>query len=438
MKRRIASIFVLISALIFPSQQVAHSWEVTPPSWAGEINTPPTFRWGNWLPCLPEYQEFDCIDSVYWVKSSGEKVPGRWMPTDFFNYETFKAKYVDHPDGYSLQYLDKPIFGIGSYEFPGLITPCIEKPNVITIDVRAARYSFQVNASGAPISDDCAWFKKEFEERIEVTLKSNNLKGLVGGVSSNGRAPSISYTEKDGFGFLTMSARFAYIPWNNGDTEFENLDICKQNLERARSGGWGLWTSIFFVNRPSGNDELLRQNPGDMITGTNGWNCGGNLSWDPQEGALVMQVGAPHFDVDGSVVEGWFEGEIRGRYVKSRFGIEPERAAGNARLEVIYTEGEPKVATISATYTSTTDILKFTAFGFTYSAPKLKLTFGEKPAPASSASQGQSNTTTNPSVVSPATKLKKKAISCVKNGKIKKVKADKCPKGFKRASSLSN
>ena len=145
-----------------------------------------------------------------------------------------------------------------------------------------------------------------------------------------------------------------------------------------------------------------------------------------------MQVGAPHFDVDGKVLDGWFEGEIRGRYIKSRFGIEPERAAGNARLEVIYAEGEPKVATISATYSASTDILKFTAFGFTYSAPKLKLTFGEKPAPTSSANQGLSDTTTNPSVVTPATKVKKKTIACVKNGKIKKVKANKCPKGYKR------
>jgi hypothetical protein len=424
----------LIFSLLLPATAPSQAWEVTPPSWAGEISTPPTFQWGNWLPCLPEYREFDCIDSVYWVKESGEKVAGKWAPTEWFDYSTFKAKYVDHPDGYSLQYLDKSIFGIGSYEFEGLVTPCSEKPNVITIDVRAARAAFQVNASGAPVGNECAWFQKKFEERFEVTLKSANLKGLVGGVSSNGRSPSISFSEAGGFGFLTISARFAYMPWNNGDSEFEFLDVCKKNLERARSGGWGLWNQIFFVSRPSGNDELLRVNPGDMITGTNGWNCGGNLRWDPSEGALVMQVGAPHYDVDGSVVDGWFEGSIRGRYIKSRFGIEPTQAAGNARLEVVYTDGEVKVATISATYDSSSDVVSFNAFGFTYSAPVLKLTFGKKATSLETESAASKPISEIPSKGQSASKAKtKKAVSCVKSGKVKKFNSNKCPKGYKRA-----
>ena len=431
MKRTLVGV-ALALGLIVSGTTSSSAWEVTPPSWAGEINTPPTFQWGNWLPCLPEYRDFDCIDSVYWVKSTGEKVPGKWVPNESFNYANFKAKYVDHPDGYSAQYLDNPIFGVGSYEFSGLVTPCTAKPNVVTIDVRAARYSFQVNASGAPLNDECAWFRKKFEERFEVTLKSNNLKGLVGGVSSNGRSPSISFSESGGFGRLTMSAKFAYMPWNNGDSEFENLDVCKKNLERARSGGWGLWTSIFFVNRPAWKDELLLENPADMITGTNGWNCGGNLQWDPAEGALVMQVGAPHYDVDGSVVEGWFEGEIRGRYIKSRFGIEPSQAAGNARLEVVYAEGEVKVATISAKYDSSADVVSFNAFGFTYSAPVLKLTFGDKPKKSAEATTTQTTPTT-PTLETITPTKKKSSTNCIKSGAVKKVKAKKCPKGYKRA-----
>lgn len=426
--RRTLSRVALAFALVLSSTSSVQAWEVTPPSWAGEINTPTTFQWGNWLPCLPEYRDFDCIDSVFWVKESGEKIPGKWVPAEGFDYSTFQTKYRDHPDGYSAQFLEKSIFWVGNYEFDGLVTPCSIKPNAISIDVRAARYSFQLNATGPAVSQECAWFTKKFEERFEVTLKSNNLKGLIGGVSSNGRSPAISFSERGGFGRLTLSARFAYMPWNNGDSEFENLDVCKKNLERARQGGWALWNSIFFVNRTSGSDELLKENPGDMITGTNGWNCGGNLRWDPTEGALVMQVGAPHYDVDGSVVEGWFEGQIRGRYIKSRFGVEPAQAAGNARLEVVYTDGEVKVATIAAKYDVTSDSLTFNAYGFTYSAPVLKLTF------KSESNESTKTSATRQEVAKPSTtKKSKRSITCIKSGKSERFTGSKCPKGFKRA-----
>jgi hypothetical protein len=182
------------------------------------------------------------------------------------------------------------------------------------------------------------------------------------------------------------------------------------------------------VNRTSGSDELLKENPGDMITGTNGWNCGGNLRWDPTEGALVMQVGAPHYDVDGSVVEGWFEGQIRGRYIKSRFGVEPAQAAGNARLEVVYTDGEVKVATIAAKYDVTSDSLTFNAYGFTYSAPVLKLTF------KSESNESTKTSATRQEVAKPSTtKKSKRTITCIKSGKSERFTGSKCPKGFKRA-----
>lgn len=389
------------------------------PTWASEIKTPPNFSWGNWLPCLPEYREFDCIDSVVWVKETGERITGTWQKNPTFDYASFSTEWVRHPDGYDLQYMKDGIHRMGGFKFEGLVAPCAAAPDQIMFDVRTARYSFQVNA----VSACSQFFREKFEERFEVSLRSKYLKGLVGGVSSNGRAPSISFTESAGFGILTLSAKFAYIPWNGGDSEFEFLNVCVQNEEKARSGGWGLWNSIFFVDRPWGSDELLRENPGDMITGTNGWNCGGNLRWDPVERALVMEVGAPHYDVDGSLVEGWFEGSIRGRYIKSRFGINPAEAAGNARLEVVYTDGQAKIATISASYDEKSDVLAFNANGFTYSSPKLKLTFGEK----------KTQSTEQPStVISSKSEAKTTKISCVKLGKVKKFASKKCPKGYKK------
>jgi hypothetical protein len=167
-------------------------------------------------------------------------------------------------------------------------------------------------------------------------------------------------------------------------------------------------------------DPLLAVNPGDMIAGTNGWNCGGNMYWDSYEEALVMSVGAPHYDVDGSVVEGWYEGAIRGRYVTSRFGIKPSQAAGNARLEIVYADGQRKVATITAKYDSATDWLYLKGYGFTYSSPRLMVKF-EKPAEVVQ-------------VKPPAKVTVKKTITCVKGKISKKVTAVKpvCPTGYKK------
>ena len=420
----VASAITLLAGSIAPSS----AWTMPAPSWANEIKVPADFSWGNWLACLPEYREFDCIESVYWVKSDSEKIPGVWKARPSFDYATFTTAWVRHPDGYDLQYMKEGIFQIGGYHFDGLATPCQSSPDEILFDVRAAQGSFQLNA----LSPCNAFFSSRFEERFEITLKSRHLKGVVGGVSSNGRSPSISFAEKDGFGYISLSAKFAYIPWNNGDSEHSFLEVCKQNQERARTGGWGLWNSIFFVDRPWGADELLRVNPADVITGTNGWNCGGTLRWDPTESALVMEVGAPHYDVDGSVVEGWFEGSIRGRYVKSRFGITPEQAAGNARLEVVYTDGEVKIATISAKYDSASDIITFNSNGFTYSAPTLKLTFGKKPSEVAPTNAGNT-AQENEEPISEVIKKSEKKITCIKGNKSKKLSAKKCPKGYKKA-----
>lgn len=426
--KRFMKLLALILLFSLVPLQTSQAWTMPAPSWVNELKLPSDFSWGNWLACLPEYREFDCIESVYWVKSDSEKVPGIWKAKPNFDYKSFTSEWVKHPDGYDLQYMKEGIFGMGGFHFEGLVTPCKSSSDEILFDVRAAQGSFQLNA----LSPCNAFFSEKFEERFEITLKSQNLKGIVGGVSSNGRSPSITFAEKNEFGFITLSAKFAYIPWNSGDNQHSFLEVCKQNQERARTGGWGLWNSIFFVDRPWGADELLRENPADVITGTNGWNCGGTLRWDPREGALVMEVGAPHYDVDGSVVEGWFEGSIRGRYVKSRFGITPEQAAGNARLEVVYTSGEVKIATISATYDLARDIISFNSNGFTYSAPTLKLTFGKNPNTKDPVETESKPIKSSQPIKEVVKKLAKKT-TCVKGNRAKKVSTTNCPKGYKKS-----
>lgn len=408
---------VLLTSGIIPASAV----EYAKPSWIAETGAPDEFTWANWLPCRSDYQTTDCIEAVAWVKTDGSKVAGVWVSKNDFAFANFKQTWATQSNGESAQYFKEQIPQFGNYTFEGLVTPCAD--NAIVIDVRPARYAFQLNA--APTCS--GFFRAKFEERFEITVKSKSLKGIVGGVSSNGKDPEISFIESGSEQLLTLRLNFAYIPWNSSSVPGEFINVCEKNEYKASDGGWGLWSSVFWTKQL--RDSLLAVNPGDMIAGTNGWNCGGNMSWDAQEEALVMSVGAPHFDVDGSLVEGWYEGAIRGRYVTSRFGIKPEQAAGSARLEIVYADGQRKVATITAKYDTATDWLYLKGYGFTYSSPKLMVKF-DKPAVVVEVKP------TAPVVeVKPlATVTVKKTITCVKGKTTKKVTAVKpvCPKGYKK------
>ena len=406
-------IAALASVLLVSGISPVSAIEYPAPTWAAETGAPNDFTWANWLPCSDEFKVSDCIDSVYWLKSDGTRVKGLWVTKPGSNYSSFKQSWVKLPDGQSAQYFNESVKNFGYFTFEGLKTPCND--NIIAMDFRPARYSFQLNA--APLCD--SFFKSKFEERFEMTVKSKNLKGFVGGISSNGKDPAINFVEKDGQQFLTVTANFAYIAWNNVEVDGQPVNVCEKNEFRARDGGWGLWTSIFWSKQM--NDPFLAENPGDMVAGTNGWNCGGNMNWDSREQGLVMSVGSPHFDVDGTVVEGWYEGAIRGRYITSRFGIQPSQAAGSARLEIVYSDGLRKVATITAKYDSATDWLYLKGFGFTYSTPRLIVKF-EKPAEVVVEAKPVATVTVKSSII------------CVKGKVTKKVTAVKpvCPSGYKK------
>lgn len=414
MKRILA--VLAASALLFSGISPAQAVEYRLPTWAAETGAPAGFTWGNWLACRSDYQLTDCIESVNWLKEDGSKVAGTWVAKEGFTFEKFNQTWATSSDGQSLQYFKEPVHQMGHFTFEGLVTPC--KDNAIVVDARPTRYGFQVNA--APTCD--AFYKTKFEERFEISVKSKSLKGYVGGVSSNGKNPEIAFTESGSDQTLTMKLNFAYIAWNNSSVPGEFINVCEKNEYKASEAGWGLWSTIFWVKQMS--DPLLAINPGDMIAGTNGWNCGGNMYWDPKEVALVMSVGAPHYDLDGTVIAGWYEGAIRGRYITSRFGIKPQMAAGSARLEVVYTSGEIKLATITAKYDPVTDWLYLNGYGFSYSAPKLMVKFA-KPV-----EEVKPVTEIAPTKVTPL----KKTITCVKGKTVKKVTAVKpaCPTGFKK------
>lgn len=404
------------SALLFSGISPSQAVEYPLPTWGAETGAPTGFTWGNWLACRSDYQLTDCIESVYWLKTDGSKVAGTWVAKDGFTFEKYNPTWNVLGSGESAQNFKVPVDQMGQFTFDGLVTPCND--NAIVIDARPTRFSFQVNAG--PTCD--SFYRTKFEERFEISVKSKNLKGYVGGVSSNGKNPEITFTESGSEQTLTMKLNFAYTAWSRSSIPGEDNNVCEKNEYKASEGGWGLWSSIFWVEKI--RDPLLAVNPGDMIAGTNGWNCGGYMYWDPKEVALVMSVGAPHYDLDGSVIDGWYEGAIRGRYITSRFGIKPQVAAGSVRLEVVYTSGEIKIATITAKYDPLTDWLYLNGYGFSYSAPKLMVKFA-KPVEE-----------VKPIVKIPPAKVlpKKKTITCAKGKTTKKVSAIKpvCPAGYKK------
>jgi len=392
MKRFLA---LALALTIFP---LTHATASAPaPTWAKNTFESSTFTWGNWFPCKPEFQMTDCIQSVYWIKNDGTRVTGEWDPKPGVDFNNFHQTWAQESNGESAQDFHESIALAGSYKFQGLATPCGDAN--IVIDARPTRAGFQVNGK----STCGTYFQAPFEERFEVTLKSQNLKGYIGGVSSTGKNPRINFSEIAQDQSLTISANFAYTAWDSFSEAGVRLNTCEQNNYKAAAGGWGFWNDMFWTIQ--NGDTWLAQHPGDMIAGSNGWNCGGRMVWDPVEHALIMQVGSPHYDPNGNVVEGWYEGAIRGRYLTKLFQINPQEAAGHARLEIVYNDGQTKVATITAEYDPGSDWLYLKGYGFTYSNPKLMVKF-DVPKDISPV-----KTSTTPSI--------NKSITCVK-GKLSK------------------
>jgi hypothetical protein len=155
------------------------------------------------------------------------------------------------------------------------------------------------------------------------------------------------------------------------------------------------------------------------------------MAWDPKERQLVVNVAAPHYYPDGTLVDGWLELKIKGRLARQWWGISPQEATGYAKVEVTYTDGTSKTATVSANYIADKDWIDLRAYGFTYSSPALKISMKKPETPQPTASPTPSATPT-PVATTTTSKTSAKKITCVKGTTIKKVSTKTCPKGFKK------
>lgn len=146
-------------------------------------------------------------------------------------------------------------------------------------------------------------------------------------------------------------------------------------------------------------------------------------SYDAQDGSLNFEVGSPHMDATGTVIQGVYSMVVSSTIAKCIWGSDLTKS--RATVSIINDAGQSQVST--SVLKESNNFYYFHISGFTYSTKKISIRL----APAAAATPTPTPTaaaTTTPKV----TPVVKK-ITCVK-GKVKKVISGVkpvCPKGYK-------
>jgi hypothetical protein len=394
-------------------------------------------RLGQWLPCKPEWSMNDCIQSVTVYDKESKKLGDlTFIQEPTFNPFEVKQKWTgqETPDtkefieGYAV--FDASGFGSGMWKLPDGLKLSDGK-DLVGVSVARMLGAVQVNISpdGLPngVSLPVGYF-------FETTLKSKGLKKYTRWVTSNGKDPSITIGADDTVIFKGVASRFPVPNSKQGCNA-----LYGGNEEKA-----GADAAFIAVNAATIiTSENTTDDAAEVVMGTNGWWCFNGMKWDPKERQLLVNVAAPHFYPDGTLVDGWLELKIKGRLARQWWGISPQEATGYAKVEVTYTDGTSKTATVSANYIAEKDWIDLRAYGFTYSSPAIKVSMKKpesaqptaSPTPTASPSASAASSTTNQStaVQKPTSSASaKKTITCVKGKTIKKVTTKNCPSGFRK------
>jgi len=182
--------------------------------------------------------------------------------------------------------------------------------------------------------------------------------------------------------------------------------------------------------------EKLKGSPPAGVFITENGGCFSQLKFDTEKRIISMAMGAPHFDIRGKVIEGWVQASIRGDVIRKAFNAEP-KTMNEALIQVTYADGSSKQATSSTKYVAETDKVEIRAFGFTFSAPTIKMIL--RPIESKAPSPSTSSVVPPKKSTSASTKSKKMSeITCAKGKQIKTFYATlpakpACPKGWKKA-----
>lgn len=390
-------------------------------------------RLGQWIPCKPEWSMNDCILGVNVYDKENKSLGAlTFIPEPTFDPFETKQFWVQ-AEGPDKKMVDNyPVFDAngfaqGMWKLPEGVKLSDGK-DLIGVSVARMLSSVQVNVSPAGLGDGVSLPVGYF---FETTLKSKNLKKYTRWITSNGKDPSAVIGSNDTIIFKGVASRFP-VP----DSQKGCNGLYGGNEEKARADAAFIAINLAtYLKSENPNSEAA-----DVVMGTNGWWCFNGIDWDAKERQLVVNVAAPHFYPDGTVVDGWLELKIKGRLAKEWWGISPDEATGYAKVEVIYKDGTSKTATVTANYIKEKDWIDLRAYGFTYSNPAIKVSM-KKPESTSTPAASASPTPT-PSSTSKATEAttqntssktsQKKSITCVKGKTIKKVTSKTCPAGFKK------
>jgi hypothetical protein len=441
---RFLSIVALTASLLIPLSQSPATANATGKAWSEDSraysegfpwpslpnwwNRDPSFRQqsftdvrlGQWLPCKPEWSTNDCVQSIT-VYDKENKSLGSLTYVGDPTFDPFETKQVwakaETPE-------KELIDNYPSFDMNGFLSSVWRLPegvklsdgkDQVTVGVARMLSSVQVNVSPVGLGDGVSLPIGYF---FETTLKSKNLKKYTRWITSNGKDPSVIIGADDTIIIKGVASRFPLPDSTKGCN-----GLYGGNEEKARADA-----AFIAVNLAT---YLSSENPNsqaaDVVMGTNGWWCQLGIEWNATERQLVVNVAAPHYYPDGTVVDGWLELKIKGRLAKEWWGISPDEATGYAKVEVVYRDGTSKTATVTASYIKEKDWIDLRAYGFTYSNPAVKISMA-KPAPASSPSPTAAST---PKSVTAKPVVAKK-ITCVKGKMVKKVSAKNCPTGYKK------
>lgn len=355
----------------------------------------------------------DCIQEINVYDQEGKKLGSlKYLQEPGFDPYEIKQSWSQAPDIQSAGLVDnfpdfsnlETVWTKGWWQLPEGITLSNGK-NLVNANVARMLSAVQMNIS-----------PREMEQGVslpvgvyfEAVLKSKNLKKYARWVTSNGKNPSVIFKDDGTILIRGVTTKFP----NPGKPGCEKLDL--GNKEKAVSSA-----AFVAVNLSTASDyesANYTSAPGEVILGTNGWWCLGGIKWDAKERQITVEVAAPHYFEDGiTEVDGWLELKLKGALVKHWWGISPQDATGFARVELLYSDGSTKIATVSAKYISEFDWIDLRAYGFTYSNPVLKITLKSPTAAKAKAT---------------AKAVTSKTITCTKGKSVKKVQAKSCPKGY--------
>ena len=283
---------------------------------------------------------------------------------------------------------------------------------------------------------------------ISVSAKSVRIP-IAGGWANYSDLPS-GFIEKiwpsGGYDSNPNSSYFLVANSSQGDRGmFEYTSWAPYLKEKAltTATNWSFGTNI------SGNDQMCLQNPGE-ISGFVASNASVYSTrppeWDASTSTLIYRVAAPHFDENGNVNTGNYTLAMPLKSIQCLYG--QNNLPPSATVSLVYENDVVNVATV--TLKSDSGWINFSANGFHYSEPTIKVKFGEVgatpittplPSPNESTSVKLAPSTTATLAPQPgksaAPTVALKTQWCAKGYAKKKVTAANpvCPKGYKKIAN---